>query len=349
MASLKPKTVTFTKDEGISEINIYKYCSDQAIATAETYSEPVYVRDGDFGFPCIDGTGQVNFSPVFLNGYNALTISGDTANFKNFKTPYSTCKDKIYRLTKVTDDSTISLTAIDENALDSYAITYRLVIPADYSGALPTITEYRTNDAMIAGYFPKALEFVDNACVSKSYSKETGYPDKSESDVAQINFTTEWEEVEGYSMTVTTSAKNYKNFNVDGNRYQATKIKGDFEVIITIASTQTIYNVTYNPNTYSFSTDAVEMPAQIAEETSLTFAFYHQTNKANPTKDATCVPDGASGALPTAEACLGRISSVIIAGNPYAVTSDMIAVSGKKATVTIPAEAIIGDVVITLA
>lgn len=151
----------------------------------------MYARDGDFGFPCIDGTGQVNFSPIFLNNYNALAISGDTSNFKNFKTPYSTCKDKIYRLTKVIGDSTINLTAIDENTLDSYAITYRLSIPADYTGALPAITEYRTNDAMIAGYSPKVLEFVDNACTSKSYSKETGYPDKSESDAAQINFTTE--------------------------------------------------------------------------------------------------------------------------------------------------------------
>lgn len=154
-------------------------------------------------------------------------------------------------------------------------------------------------------------------------------------------------------MTVTASAKNYKNFNIDGNRYQATKIKGDFEVIITIASTKTMYNVTYTPATYSFSTDTVEIPAQIAEETALTFAFYHQTNKANPTKDATCVPDGTdcggSGTLPTAEACLSRISSVTIAENPYEITSEMIVVSGKKATVTIPADAIIGDVVITLA
>ena len=191
IAPLKPKTVAFTKDENISDITIYNYCSDSAIASPEVYAEPVYARDGDFGFPCIDGTGQVNFSPIFLNDYNALAISGDVSNFKNFKTPYSTCKDKIYRLTKVIGDSTINLSAIDENALDSYAITYRLVIPADYAGALPAITEYRTNDAMIANYSPKTLEFVDNACVSKSYSKETGYPDKTESDAAQINFTAE--------------------------------------------------------------------------------------------------------------------------------------------------------------
>lgn len=154
-------------------------------------------------------------------------------------------------------------------------------------------------------------------------------------------------------MTVTTSAKNYKNFNIDGSKYQATKIKGDFEVIVTIASTKAMYGVTYVPSAYSFSTDAIEVPAQIAEKTALTFAFYHQTNQANPTKDTTCVPDGTdcggSGTLPTAEACLNRISSVTIAGNPYEITSDMIVVSGKKATVTIPAAAILGDVAVTLA
>lgn len=85
----------------------------------------------------------------------------------------------------------------------------------------------------------------------------------------------------------------------------------------------------------------------------MTFAFYHQTNRKNPTTDTTCVPDGTdyggSGEAPTAEACLSRISSVTISGDAYAVTANMISVSGKKATVTIPADAILGDVAITLA
>lgn len=137
------------------------------------------------------------------------------------------------------------------------------------------------------------------------------------------------------------------------NQYQTTKIKGDFDVIIEIASTKTVYNVTYTAGTYSFSTDASEIPDQVAEGSSLAFAFYHQTNCANPTKDATCVPDGTdaggTGALPAAEACLSRISSVTISGEAYTVTADMISVSGKKATVTMPADAIVGDVAITLA
>lgn len=114
-----------------------------------------------------------------------------------------------------------------------------------------------------------------------------------------------------------------------------------------------MHNVTYTAGTYSFSTAADEIPAQVAEGSSLTFAFYHQTNCRNPTNDTTCVPDGTdaggAGTLPTAEACLSRISSVTIGGEAYSVTADMIAVSGKKAAVTLPADAIVGDVVITLA
>lgn len=112
-------------------------------------------------------------------------------------------------------------------------------------------------------------------------------------------------------------------------------------------------NVTYTAGTYSFSTAADEIPAQVAEGSSLTFAFYHQTNCKNPTDNTACVPDGTdcggTGETPTAEACLSRISSVTIGGEAYAVTADMISVSGKKATVTVPADAIVGDVSITLA
>ena len=114
-----------------------------------------------------------------------------------------------------------------------------------------------------------------------------------------------------------------------------------------------MHNVTYTAGTYSFSTAADDIPAQVAEGSSLKFEFYHQTNCQNPTKDTTCVPDGTdaggAGTLPTAEACLSRISSVTIGGEAYSVTADMIAVSGKKAAVTLPADAIVGDVVITLA
>lgn len=233
--------------------------------------------------------------------------------------------------------------------MESYAITYKIVVPENYDGSLPVVTEYRTNDAMLSSYSPKVLEFVDKQVVSKSYSKDTGYPDKSVSDAAQVNFTVDRVESPDYTMSVTTSAKNYKNFNVEGNQYQITKIKDNFDVIITIASTKATYNVTYNAGEYSFSTDSVEIPATVAEGASLAFAFYHQTNKANPTKDSTCVPDGASGTLPTADACLSRISSVTIGGNSCTITADMITVSGKKATVIIPADAVNGDIVITLA
>lgn len=162
--------------------------------------------------------------------------------------------------------------------------------------------------------------------------------------------------MDDYTLTVTTSVKNYNKLAVSGedkNLYQATKIKGDFDIIIEISSTKAMYGVTYTAGTYGFSTDASEIPAQVAEGSSLTFSFYHQTNGKNPTNDATCIPDGTdcggTGTIPTTEACLSRISSVTIGGETYEVTADTVSVSGKKATVAIPADAIVGDVVITLA
>lgn len=185
-----PKKATLAGDSNVLGINIYRYCSDASTAAAEAYEGPVFARDGDFGYPCVDGTGQVNFSVAFAEGYDALSISGGTA-YKSFKTPYSTCKDGIFRITKVTDDLSLNLTALKQSEMESYAITYKLVLPEGYSGAAPAVNEYRTNDAMLEGYSPRALEFADGICASRSYSKDTGYPDKSAGDAAQANFEVE--------------------------------------------------------------------------------------------------------------------------------------------------------------
>lgn len=186
MSAITPKKVALSTDENIAGIKIYKCDSDQE---GEDYSAPVFARDGDFGFPCIDGTGQVNFSPSLADGYDAVEVSGDTSKFKNFKTPYTTCKNNLFRITKVSDDASVSLSAVKESEMEGYSITYKIVIPENYTGPLPVVTEYRTNDAMLSSYSPKVLEFVDKQVISKSYSKDTGYPDKSVSDAAQVNFT----------------------------------------------------------------------------------------------------------------------------------------------------------------
>jgi hypothetical protein len=50
------------------------------------------------------------------------------------------------------------------------------------------VTEYRTNDAMIENYAPNIIQFTDNVYAGKSYNKDTGYPDISSGDAAQVNF-----------------------------------------------------------------------------------------------------------------------------------------------------------------
>lgn len=129
VAALTPKKVMLSVDENVSKLTVYNYCSSSAIAEGELYEAPVYARDGDFGYPCIDGTGQVNFSVALAEGYDALEISGDTGNLKTFKTPYTTCKDGIYRLTKVSADSSVALVAKKQSEMGSHAIGYKLVLP----------------------------------------------------------------------------------------------------------------------------------------------------------------------------------------------------------------------------
>jgi hypothetical protein len=267
---LMPKKATITLDENISDVGILKY-ENQPEADVEYLVKDalayVYLRDGDFGYPCIDGTGQLNFKPILLNDYDIIIPTVD-GTYNKFKTPYSTCKDNLYRFTKGSSDLNIKLAAGKEADLEAYNITYNLNLPIDYTGGIPVVTVYRTEDAVLSNYKGKVLDFVDNKCVDYSYHKSTGYKDKSVEADAQVNFTVKVENLpEGYVLSVSGAKANADIVNA----YKATKLKADLEITIAILPPVSII---YNQGTcdYPFADNA----ASVGLGSDLTFAISHQ-------------------------------------------------------------------------
>lgn len=138
-------------------IDIYRYACperidiDDAPETHKDYvkdGRPIYARDGDFGYPEIDKTGQFNFKPNWNTpGYVLQPRVTPADGYNNFKTQWNTGIPGLYRFTKVNSDLTIELNAVLESEIPAHTITYNVVAPLDYPVAsLPTIRIFRGAD-----------------------------------------------------------------------------------------------------------------------------------------------------------------------------------------------------------
>ena len=175
----RPAKAAAYADGKIDSIEIFRYaCPEQididstvdaagnAVLEPETHlsyykdGRQIYARDGDFGYPEIDGTGQFNFRPVFnksyKNGYVIIpTVTdaegnvhdGDAYSFYNkFKTPWDTGIDGLYRFTKVSTDINVSFDAVLESEMEANTVTFNIVAPADYDGGIPAVSIFRCSD-----------------------------------------------------------------------------------------------------------------------------------------------------------------------------------------------------------
>ena len=108
----KGYTVTFAGDSGVDSITVYSTqdytgASESVSATGSTVS-----RSSDTGEPDSSGSGQVNFSIVLKDGYALDSISVTDGTYKNIKTPTDTGAANTYRITKVSGDTTITITTV---------------------------------------------------------------------------------------------------------------------------------------------------------------------------------------------------------------------------------------------
>jgi len=93
---------TFACDENVSVL-VYDTQDVTGTGSAETTA---YVRDGDSGIILDDGNGQINFKVVLAEGYVVDSITITPNNYKNLKQ----VDTDTYRITKITDDITVTIT-----------------------------------------------------------------------------------------------------------------------------------------------------------------------------------------------------------------------------------------------
>ena len=106
----EPFTAEFSCDEGVASIYVY-YTQDYSQAD-ETDASSAVARDSALGCPVITGDGQINFA-VFLNeGYEIESVSATADTYKNIKGPDDTNAPNTYRITKIEDSLTVTVTTV---------------------------------------------------------------------------------------------------------------------------------------------------------------------------------------------------------------------------------------------
>ena len=116
-------------------INVY-YTQDYA-AASETGVTTTVARDGDTGDPVRSG-GQINFAVEPADGYTVSNVAATSGTYKNIKGPSDTGAANTYRLTKVSADTTITvtLTQCDHESLSDPTWTWS----DDYTTATAAFT-----------------------------------------------------------------------------------------------------------------------------------------------------------------------------------------------------------------
>ena len=105
-------TVTFAGDSGVSSIIVYE--TQDYTGTSETVSAAgtTVSRSSDTGAPDSSGSGQVNFTVVLADGFSLSGITVTEGTYKNIKSPTDTGLANTDRITKITADTTITITTV---------------------------------------------------------------------------------------------------------------------------------------------------------------------------------------------------------------------------------------------
>lgn len=100
-------TATFITDDHVTiTVSDTKSFDGEVAEDAET----AIARDGDSGAILTDGDGQVNFIINVAEGYQVASVTATEGTYKNIKGPADTGITNGYRITKITDDLTITVT-----------------------------------------------------------------------------------------------------------------------------------------------------------------------------------------------------------------------------------------------
>ena len=210
--------VTISCGEGAS-VTVFETQKADGPSTANAKS--VNPRDGDSGLIDCSGEGQVNFQVVLADGYELESVSAEpTSAYKNLKGPADTGVENGYRVTKVTGDFTVTVTARPSGVQPA---TPKASFVCDEG---VSITTYETQDQQGAQ---------ENATEAFARNSATGEIDATGE--GQVNFVVNV--ADGYKFeSITAEPKaNYKNFKLPeetlvNNGYRITKMTGDVTVTV---------------------------------------------------------------------------------------------------------------------
>lgn len=414
------KTVAYS-DGKIDAIEIFRYACPERIdidstvdANGDNVEEPethlsyfkdgrtIYARDGDFGYPEIDGTGQFNFRPVFNSsyktGYVLQPIVTDSEGnphddknnpcYSNFKTPWLTGIDGLYRFTKVCKDIKVDMRAVLESGLPTNTITYKIIAPAGYDAAkIPNVRVFRCSDQVEKYYkyylHPEKYEILDPElmkgqvlefikqetaegedqvweAVGISYDDSTGYPSDNKAKVTFLIETSNLEE--GYSATPSATGK-FKNLNAGdfGPTKVLTSITGAVTVTIRVAPP---VDVSYDDqghtradskNKVLYGFDPEKTPASASQYSPFRFTIIHGKEYANSriAEDGTKIVTKDDGSDFTAADAAALIDGITVGDKAVNVLESIsitpLSFTKRKVTIELNGDIITGNVVIKLA
>lgn len=224
-------TVTFALDEHVT-VTVYNTQDDMTNNENGEQTTTAYARNKESGEILTDGEGQVNFLLTFDEGYELanITINKEADNgYTNLKGSADTGVINGYRITKITDDLTVTITAqVAETETDA---DREAAFGADFVlDEHVSVIVYQTQLDLQNG-----TNGIENATVA--YARDSSSGKLLTDGNGQINFVLVFDE--GYELdTVTVTENTYKNIKIPAedtveNSVRVTKIKADTTITIT--------------------------------------------------------------------------------------------------------------------
>ena len=224
-------TVTFALGEHVT-VTVYETQDDMTNDENGVQATTAYARDKENGEILTDGEGQVNFLLTFDEDYELADIVIDKeagSGYTNLKGSADTGVINAYRITKITDDLTVTITAqVIETETDA---DREAAFGADFVlDEHVSVIVYQTQLDLQNG-----TNGIENATVA--YARDSSSGKLLTDGNGQINFVLVFDE--DYELDAVTVTENtYKNIKIPAedtveNSVRVTKIKADTTITIT--------------------------------------------------------------------------------------------------------------------
>ena len=303
-------TVTFVCDANVT-VYVYK---TQDMSAQGTKTTTAYSRDSETGAKLDDGNGQVNFKLVFANGYELKSMD-ITEGYNNLKGSAETGVTNGYRITKITDNLTVTITSQLEGTQEDLTQGFKVTFVTDEH---VSVMVYRTQDMTSGG-----------EQTNTAYSRESGTGTLTK-DGGQVNFVLVFDN--GYELNnITATTGTYKNIKYPSeigveNGYRITQITGEMTVTITSKEEGAAEDLTNGYEVIFQCSDHVKI---IVYKTQVTSGEGEETNTAHSR-------DGDNGSL--LKDGKGQVNFKIVCDEGYEVLATNIVINGSYGNLKYPSE-----------